>query len=97
MSSERAKRAQERLKQLRLMQRPSVAEPERPAVVLTAGGNELERLLGELLYRVERLEKQNVLLFKVLWRSSATIIGMVAAGPIKDWAEAVLRGLGVGG
>ena len=89
--SERLERiiaAESRLKKLL---NPQV-EVERPTI---PPGTSPEQLLGELLYRTAKLEAQNQALLKIIWRTSATILGLVLAGPAKDWLDLILKSLGV--
>jgi hypothetical protein len=82
----RAQRASEMFK--RLLSGPTVAGPSYPA--LPDNASDTDRLVGQVLYRVEMLEKQQALMLKVVWRSSAALIGLLASGPLKDWAISIV-------
>ena len=53
-----------------------------------------EQNLGRLLERVERLERQLSLIYKVCWRTSAALMGLAAASFGWDWVSKLLRAIG---
>ncbi len=89
-NNERAVRAGESFR--RLLRGPIVPEPT--PIVLPPQASETDRLLGQALYRLDQLELQNRLMLKVVWRTSAALVGLVSAGPLKDWAVVLMNVLG---
>lgn len=50
-----------------------------------------EQSLGRVLERVDRLEGKLNLIYKVVWRTSAALLGLVAANFGWDWVMKLLR------
>lgn len=90
--SEKLARIVEAESRLKTLLNPTI-EGER--VALPDNASETDRLVGEALYRLSKLEAQNTFLLKIIWRTSALVVGTVLAGPAKDWFDIILKGLGV--
>jgi hypothetical protein len=81
---ERQERAVAMLKAL--LNGPDINLPEPPA--LPAQATEVDRVLES---RIARLEEQERFLVKVVWRTSAAVIGAVVAGPTREILLALVR------
>ncbi len=91
MADNRANNAVDTLK--KMLGGPVVADTV-PYPMLPPDASGTDRLIGECIYRVQKLEAQNGLMLKIVWRTSAAIIGLVSAGPAKEWATAIIKVLG---
>lgn len=50
-----------------------------------------EQSLGRLLERMDSLERQMKLIYRLLWRTSAALVGLFAAGTGWDWVVRLFK------
>jgi hypothetical protein len=78
-----ATRLKQHLKPTAPTRQPSqIMQPPQPNFQLIPSS---EQTLGRLIERVDALEKQLASIYKLLWRTSAVLIGLVASSTGLDW------------
>jgi len=68
----------------------AAVEPGRQIALVPAS----EQVLGRLLERMDNLERQQKLIYRVVWRSSAALLGLFMAGAGWNWLERVIKVFG---